>query len=163
MCVSHVQFFVIPWTVAHQALLSLEFSRQEYWWGLPFPSPGDLPNPGIEPWSSVFQDSLPSEPPGSVKACSRSISWLPCLLCLPDCPSHFSVSGTHPRVDARLTPPPRMLSLGSFLSFLHPHTFSQNLKNNQAARSQIIIHHIRRHSPGVCHTQAVYNCWWWRH
>ena len=54
-----------PWTVAHQAPLSMEFSRQEYWSGLPFPSPGDLPDPGIEPWSPAFQaDALPSEPPG---------------------------------------------------------------------------------------------------
>ena len=42
---SHVWLFVIPWTVAHQAPLSMEFSRQEYWSGLPFPSPGDLPDP----------------------------------------------------------------------------------------------------------------------
>ena len=48
---SHVQLFAIPWTVAHQAPLSMEFSRQEYWSGLPFLSPGDLPNPGIEPRS----------------------------------------------------------------------------------------------------------------
>ena len=54
-----------PWTVAHQAPLSLEFSRQEYWNGLPFLTPGDLPNSGIEPGSSSLQaDSLPSEPPG---------------------------------------------------------------------------------------------------
>ena len=47
--------------VAHQASLSLGFSRQEYWSGLPFPSPGDLPDPGIEPGSPVLQaDSLPS-------------------------------------------------------------------------------------------------------
>ena len=45
--------------------LSMEFSRQEYWSGLPFPSPADLPNPGMEPWSPALQaDSLPSEPPG---------------------------------------------------------------------------------------------------
>ena len=44
---SHVQLFVTPWTVAHQAPLSMEFSRQEYWSGLPFSPPGDLPNPGI--------------------------------------------------------------------------------------------------------------------
>ena len=57
--------FVTPWTVAHQALLSMEFSRQEYFSGLPFPSPGDLPHPGIEPGSPALQsDSLPSEPPG---------------------------------------------------------------------------------------------------
>ena len=54
-----------PWTVAHQACLSLEFSRQKYWSGQPFPSPGDLPNLGIEPGSPTFQAySLPSEPPG---------------------------------------------------------------------------------------------------
>ena len=54
-----------PWTVAHQAPLSMGFSRQEYWSGLPFPSPGDLPNPGIEPRSPILQaDSLPPEPPG---------------------------------------------------------------------------------------------------
>ena len=48
---SHVRVFVIPRTVAYQALLFMEFSRQEYWSGLPLPSPGDLPNPGIEPGS----------------------------------------------------------------------------------------------------------------
>ena len=47
---SHVQFFVILWTVVCQAPLSMGFSRQEYWSGLPFPSPGDLPNPGINPY-----------------------------------------------------------------------------------------------------------------
>ena len=56
---------VTPWTVACQAPLSIEFSRQEYWSRLPFPSPGDLPNLGIEPRSPTLQaDSLPSEPPG---------------------------------------------------------------------------------------------------
>ena len=55
-----------PVTVARQAPLSMGFSRQEYWSGLPFPSPGDLPNPGIEPGSPVLQaDALPSEPPGN--------------------------------------------------------------------------------------------------
>ena len=54
-----------PGAVAQQAPLSMEFSRQEYWSGLPFPSPGHLPNPGIEPRSSALQgDSLLSEPPG---------------------------------------------------------------------------------------------------
>ena len=55
-----------PWTVAHQALLSMKFSRQEYWSGLPCPSPSDLHNLGTEPWSPALQaDSLPSEPPGN--------------------------------------------------------------------------------------------------
>ena len=54
-----------PWTGAYQAPPSMEFSRQEYWSGLPFPSPGDLPNPGIEPRSPTLQaDALPSELPG---------------------------------------------------------------------------------------------------
>ena len=48
---SRVWFFATPWTIACQASLSMEFSQQEYWSGLPFPSPGDLPNPGIEPGS----------------------------------------------------------------------------------------------------------------
>ena len=46
---SRVQFLGTPWTLAYQAPPSMEFSRQEYWSGLPFPSPGDLPDPGIEP------------------------------------------------------------------------------------------------------------------
>ena len=54
-----------PWTVAHQAPPSTGFSRQEYWRGLPLPSSGDLPNPGIEPQSPALQtDTLPPEPPG---------------------------------------------------------------------------------------------------
>ena len=62
---SSVRLFVTPWTIAHQAPPSMEFSRQEYWSGLPFPSPGDLSNPGIEPGSPALQaDTLPSEPPG---------------------------------------------------------------------------------------------------
>ena len=60
-----VQLFVTPWTVAHQAPLSMKFSRQEYWSGSPLPSPGDFSDPRIEPGSSALQAaSLPSEPPG---------------------------------------------------------------------------------------------------
>ena len=62
----HVQLCVTPWTVAHQAPLSMEFSRQKYWSGLPHPPPGDLPNPGIEPKSFVLQaDSIPLSHQGS--------------------------------------------------------------------------------------------------
>ena len=62
---SHVRLFATPWTVAYQASLSMGFSRQEYWSGLPFPSPGDLPDPGIEPGSPALEaDALTSEPPG---------------------------------------------------------------------------------------------------
>ena len=66
---SPVGLFATPWTVAHQAPLSMEFSRQEYWSGYPFPSPGDLPNSGIEPRSPALQaDTLLSEPPGKPSA-----------------------------------------------------------------------------------------------
>ena len=62
---SHVRLFATTWTVAYQAPPSMGFSRQECWSGLPFPSPGDLPNPGIEPRSPALEaDALPSEPPG---------------------------------------------------------------------------------------------------
>ena len=65
---SPVRLFVISWTVAYEDPPSMEFSRQEYWSGLPFPSPGDLPNPGIKPGSPALQaDALPSEPPGKPK------------------------------------------------------------------------------------------------
>ena len=65
---SRVRIFATPWTVVSQVLQSMEFSRQEYWSGLPFPSPGDLPNPGIEPGSPTLQaDTLPPEPPGKPK------------------------------------------------------------------------------------------------
>ena len=64
---SRVRLFATPWTEAHQAPLSLGFSRQEYWSGLPFPSPGELPDPGIKPGSPALQaDALTSEPPGTV-------------------------------------------------------------------------------------------------
>ena len=62
---SRARLFVTPWTIAYQTPLSMGFSRQEYWSGLPFPSPGDLPDQGIEPRSPALQaDTLPSEPPG---------------------------------------------------------------------------------------------------
>ena len=73
---SCVQLSVTPWNVAHQAPPSMGFSRQEHWSGLPFPSPGDLPDPGIEPRCSALQtDALLSEPPAKPyhileKACS---------------------------------------------------------------------------------------------
>ena len=65
---SRIRLFTTPWPVAHQAPLSMGFFRQEYWSGLPFPPPGDHPNPGIEPTSPVSPalqaDSLPTKPLG---------------------------------------------------------------------------------------------------
>ena len=69
---SHVRLFATPWTVAHQAPPSMGFSRQEYWSGLPFPSLGDLPDPGIKPRSPALQaDTLTSEPPGKPNKCNK--------------------------------------------------------------------------------------------
>ena len=74
---SRVRLSATPWTVAYQAPLSTVFSRQKYWCGLPFPSPGDLPNPGIEPGSPTLQaDALPSEPPGKLSNDITDIKWL---------------------------------------------------------------------------------------
>ena len=60
---SYVQLFATPWTAAHQALLSREFSRQEYWSGMPFLPPGDLPDPGIEPVSPALAGGFFSTEP----------------------------------------------------------------------------------------------------
>ena len=74
---SHARLFATPWTVAYQASLSMELSRQGYWSGLPFPSPGGLPDPGIEPRSPTLQaDTLPSEPPGKPKSQLKRIYFL---------------------------------------------------------------------------------------
>ena len=73
---SHVQLFATPWNAACQASLSMGFSRQEYWSGLSFLSPGDLPNLGIEPGSPELQaDSLPSEPPGNPQGGNRGLEF----------------------------------------------------------------------------------------
>ena len=88
--VSHsvVPIFATPWTVAHQAPLSIGFSRQEYWSGLPFPSPGDLPNPGIEPRSLTLQaDSSPFEPPGKPQYIV--------VIIIKTCPLVCSATGSH--------------------------------------------------------------------
>ena len=70
---SHTQLFATQWTVAHQILLSMGFSRHRYWSGLVFPSPGDLPDPGIEAGSPALQaDSLPIEPLGKPIICMET-------------------------------------------------------------------------------------------
>ena len=77
---SCVRLIATPWTIAYKVPLSMEFSRQEYWSGLPFPSPGDLPDPGIEPGSSALQaETLPSEPPEKISHVPRprteAVTW----------------------------------------------------------------------------------------
>ena len=92
MCelLSHVPFFATPWTVFCQATLPIEFSRQEYWSGLPFFSRGDHPDPGIEPVSPALQvDSLPSEPPGKPQGPFKNTSNLL------KTPKSFCLGGSH--------------------------------------------------------------------
>ena len=85
---SPVQLFAIPWTIVHHVSPSMGFSKQEYWNALPFPSPGDLPNPGIEPVSPALQaDPLPSQSSGKPK--SELLVAQPCPTLL--CPPGFSV------------------------------------------------------------------------
>ena len=91
MCMHHqslspVRLFANPWTVAHQALLSMEFSRQEYWSQLPFPTPGDLPNPGIEPLSPALAGGFftvvsPGKPKLTVDYVNTIISQYSSLMC----------------------------------------------------------------------------------
>ena len=85
-----------PWTVAHQAPLSMGFSRQEYWSGLPYPSPGDLPVPGVESESLHWQaGSLPLAPPGKpIKFLSRFSRVRPCVR-LWDSPGKNTGVGCH--------------------------------------------------------------------
>ena len=75
---SHLQLFVMLWTVAHQAPLSMGFPRQEYWSGLPCPPPGDLSDAGIETVSALQADSLPTESRGNLLILNGA-----CLLCIP--------------------------------------------------------------------------------
>ena len=80
---SRVCLFVTPWTIALQAPLSMGFPRQEYWSSLPFPSPGDLPDPGIEPRSPALQaDSLPTELTEKPHRGNRQVHVLPLYIIL---------------------------------------------------------------------------------
>ena len=119
MCSSAcVRLFVTPWILACQAPLSMEFSRQEFWSGLPCPSPGDLPDPGIKPgFPSLQADSLSSESPGKPKVlaaqscpnlydlmgCNRILEWV----IIP-----FSRRSSDPGIEPRSP----MLQAGSLLS-----------------------------------------------
>ena len=91
---SHVQLFATPWTVAYQASLSMGFSRQGYWSGLIFPSPGDLLDQGIEPKFPALQaDALPSEPPVQFSSVTQSCPTLcdPMNCSMPGLPVHHQL------------------------------------------------------------------------
>ena len=103
----HVWLPASLWTIAFQTSLSMAFSRQEYWNGLPFPSPGDLPNPEIEPRSPALQaGSLPPEPPGK---CTNEFLVGPWKLPLPPCPPS-SLLLTIKREPTKYLCPPKLFS-----------------------------------------------------
>ena len=139
---SRFWLFATPWTVAYQAPPSMGFSRQEYWSGLPFPSPGDLPDRGVEPGSPEFQaEALTSEPPG--KLCSSLSNLVDCstpgscvlhyLLCPPLSPRVCSIScqlswWCHPTISTSVVPffscPLRVFSNESALCIRWPKCWS---------------------------------------
>ena len=91
-----MQLFAALWNLTHQAPLSMRFSRQEYWSGLPCPSPGHLPNPRIEPRSPALRtDSLPSKPPGKPGMSNDEFigGFLGQMTCLGKLASHQLIGG----------------------------------------------------------------------
>ena len=111
---SHVQLFATLWTVAHQAPLSMGLSRQEYWSGVPFPSPGDLPNPGMEPASLI-----------SPMGCSVQFSSV-----AQSCPTLCNYLQPHELQHARLpcpSPTPRVHSDSCPLSCIAPNSYVEVL------------------------------------
>ena len=92
---SRVRLFENIWTVAYRAPPPMGFSRQECWSGLPFPSPGDLPDPGIKPGSPALQaDVLPSEPPGKPIVNKTGVDVFPELFCFLDHPGDVNPAWT---------------------------------------------------------------------
>jgi len=152
---SRVRLFSTPWTVAHQALPSMGFSRQEYWSGLPFPSPGDLPDPGIKPRSPALQaDTLTSEP-FSLTGHDKILSRVPCGSLLFICFIHSSMCmekamAPHSSTLAWKIPwaeePGRLQSMGS-LRVRHDFTFTftfhfHALEKEMATHSDVLAWRI---------------------
>ena len=134
---SCVQLFAIPWTVAYQAPQSMEFSRQEYWSGLPFSSPGDLPDPGIEPESPTLQaDALPSEAPGK-PLCIVMCQFIPLSLSLLGNRSLFSTSMTLSVLEIN--------SFASFYQILHIRDIIQYLSFTQYDNLRVHPCHCKCH------------------
>ena len=108
-----------PWTVTHQAPLSTGFSRQEHWSGLPFPSPGDLPDPGIKPRSPTLQaDSLPSEPPGKPPQTTKWYS-----------------NSTSEYIS-------KVKEITTSKRYLHSHTYCSIIKNSQDMEANCVVVYV---------------------
>ena len=157
---SCVRLFATPWTVAHRAPLFIGFSRQEYWNGLSFPAPGDLPDPGVEPRSPALRaDSSPAEPQGRVSMCGGVCVWVVrlCLtLCDPlDCsPPGFSVHGI-PQVRtlewvviscSRVFSPPRDQTCISHVSWIGRQVLYHLINEGRLSIDSNLIQQNKNHS-----------------
>ena len=144
---SHVRLLATPWAVGHEAPLSMGFSRQEYWSGLPFPSPGNIPNPGIEPWSLVLQTgSLHVQNSKTLKIC-------------PAFPFHFSDCKQVPFWWCRQWDIVHILSVlfvGDLASLV-----AQTVKN-QPAKQETWVRSLGREDPPEEGTATHYSILVWR-
>ena len=114
-----VQFFETPWTVAHQAPLSMGFSRQEYWSGLPCPPPGDLPDPGIEP-SSLISPALAGG------FFTTSTTW--------EAPDKLQLKKKIPRASAKIKDPTTKAQSSQVYKYLNRHTYTHTLQKKIEAK-----------------------------
>ena len=158
--------FVTPWTVAYQAPLSMGFSRKEYWSGLPFPSPGSPPNPGIKPRCPALQpDALPSEPPGKSSVCYCRYYNSECL-CAYSCISHSDHCLWAKILDGKL------LAYFTSLNYLHGPTPGSSPSNSSlslwpllegASPDSGLLSHTRASPPQPWHywDSRPYNCLSW--
>ena len=168
---SRVRLFATPWTVAHQAPPSMGFSRQEYWSGLPFPSPGDLPDPGIEPRSPALQaDALTSEPPGKPQYCSEEfkkpvaqnwfkVSVFGCGLCdtlLFGFWSGFSFLVNNCYIQSVITSCLMFVSLWAVLYHLYFRTLKTEIERLINLRQLIMDHFWTRSCPIVRHSDIAF-------
>ena len=134
---SLVRLFATPWTVAYQAPSSRGFSRQEYWSGLLFPSPGDLPDPGIKPRSPALEaDALTSEPPG--KPPHRQVAYVPQA-------SHLETGECLGRAGSVLMPSAQYLFR---LCLPTPTSFGSEFIRKAWARGPVQRHQARRRVSG---------------
>ena len=168
---SRVQLFGTPWTVAHQAPPSMGFSRQEYRSGLPFPSPGDLPDPGIKPWSPALQaDALTSQPPGKPQYCSEEfkkpvaqnwfkVSVFGCGLCntlLFGFWSGFSFLVNNYYIQSVITSCLMFVSLWAVLYHLYFRTLKTEIERLINLRQLIMDHIWTRSCPIVRHSDIAF-------
>ena len=139
----HARFFATPWTVAHQAPLSMGFSRQQYWSGLPFHPPGDLPDPGFKPESPALQAaSLPATPSGKPQ---KKMVWTKLGKNFKNIFKYFKKKELH-LMNNKYMPS----SLPGIWHVLLQLLFSQLCNNKEG------VFHIHLSVPSACHSAGAY-------